>query len=86
MLWPGMFNDRDETHDLNHREDSGMQKRQPGRAKRRVGVPTKSLKRRRSEAVRVFGKVYKLLEEYGPRWYSLTLRQELRAALKSFHQ
>ncbi len=64
-----------------------MQKRQPGRAKRRIGVAgVKGLKRRRSEAVKVFGRVFKLLEEYGPRWYSLTLRQELRAALKSFRQ
>jgi len=41
-------------------------------------------KRRRSEAMKIFAKVYNLLEEYGPRWYSLDLRQELRAALKSF--
>ena len=64
-----------------------MQKRQPGRAKRRNGLPpVKGLKRRRSEAAQVFAKVYKLLEEYGPRWYSLALRQELRSALKSLRQ
>jgi hypothetical protein len=44
----------------------------------------KASRRRRSEAVQVFAKVYKLLEEFGPRWYSLNLREELRAALKSF--
>ena len=64
-----------------------MQKRQPGRAKRRITPsPVKGLKRRRSDAIEVFAKVYKLLEEYGPRWYSLELREELRAALKSFRQ
>ncbi len=62
-----------------------MQKRQPGRTKRRAGLPTVK-KRRRAEAVKVFARVYKLLEEYGPRWYSLELRHELRAALKSFRQ
>jgi hypothetical protein len=61
-----------------------MQKRQPGRAKRRNGLST-AKKRRRSEAMKIFAKVYKLLEEYGPRWYSLKLRQELRTALKSLH-
>ena len=64
-----------------------MQKRQPGRVKRRVNLPpVKEIKRRRSEAAQVFVKVYKLLEEYGPRWYSLDLRRELQAALKSFRQ
>jgi hypothetical protein len=64
-----------------------MQKRQPGRTNRRISLPQgKSPKRRRSDAVRVFARVYRLLEEYGPRWYSHDLRQELRAALKSFHQ
>lgn len=64
-----------------------MQKRQPGRTKRRVSLPSLAeVKRRRTEALQVFAKVYKLLEEYGPRWYSLELRQELRAALKSFRQ
>jgi len=63
-----------------------MQKRQPGRAKRRVLPPAKGLQRRRAEAVKVFARVYRLLEEYGPRWYSLKLRQEVRAALKSFRQ
>jgi len=43
-------------------------------------------KRRRAEAVKVFARVYRLLEEYGPRWYSLEMRQELRAALKSLRQ
>jgi hypothetical protein len=62
-----------------------MQKRQPGRTKRRAGLPA-ARKRRRSEAVKTFAKVFKLLEEYGPRWYSLELRQELQAALKSFRQ
>lgn len=62
-----------------------MQKRQPGRAKRRAGVPAIK-KRRRAEAVKIFARVYNLLEEYGPRWYSLELRQELRAALKSCRQ
>lgn len=64
-----------------------MQKRQPGRTKRRVKLPpVKEFKRRRSDAARVFTRVYRLLEEYGPRWYSLELRQELRAALKVFRQ
>jgi len=64
-----------------------MQKRKPGRAQWRGSLPpAKGLKRRRSEAVQVFARVYRLLEEYGPRWYSLKLRQELRAALKSFRQ
>jgi hypothetical protein len=64
-----------------------MQKRQPGRTKRRVNLPpVKGFKRRRSEAAKVFARVYRLLEEYGPRWYSVELRQELRAALKSFRQ
>jgi hypothetical protein len=64
-----------------------MQKRQPGRTKRRTNLPpVKGFKRRRSEAVQVFARVYKLLEEYGPRWYSRELRRELRAALKLFHQ
>lgn len=62
-----------------------MQKRQPGRTKRRVGLPTVK-KRRRTEAVKVVAKVYRLLEEYGPRWYSLQMRQELRAALKALRQ
>jgi hypothetical protein len=62
-----------------------MQKRQPGRTKRRVGLPTVK-KRRRAEAVKVFARVYRLLEEYGPRWYPLEMRQELRAALKSLRQ
>ena len=63
-----------------------MQKRQPGRANRRVNLPpVKGFKQRRSEAVHVFARVYKLLEEYGPRWYSLELRRELRSALKAFH-
>jgi hypothetical protein len=63
-----------------------MQKR-PGRTKRRLNLPhVKASKRGRSEAVQVFARVYKLLEEYGPRWYSLNLRQELRAALKLFSQ
>jgi hypothetical protein len=62
-----------------------MQKRQPGRTKRRAGVPI-SKKRRRAEAVKVWARVYKLLEEYGPRWYSLELRHELRTALKSLRQ
>jgi hypothetical protein len=62
-----------------------MQKRQPGRTKRRGGLPAIK-KRRRTEAVKVFARVYKLLEEYGPRWYSLKMRQELRAALKSLRQ
>ena len=61
-----------------------MQKRQPGRAKGRL-PRVNSYKRRKSEAVKVFARVYKLLEAYGPRWYSLELRRELRAALKSFH-
>jgi hypothetical protein len=61
-----------------------MQKRQPGRTKRRNGLPA-ARKRRRSEAMKTFAKVYKLLEEYGPRWYSLELRQELRTALKALH-
>jgi hypothetical protein len=59
-----------------------MEKRQPGRTKRRNLLPA-AKKRRRSEAMKIFAKVYNLLEEYGPRWYSLDLRQELRAALKS---
>jgi hypothetical protein len=64
-----------------------MQKRQPGRTKRRLNLPhVKASKGGRSEAVQVFARVYRLLEEYGPRWYSLNLRQELRAALKSFSQ
>lgn len=64
-----------------------MQKRQPRRTKRRVNMPPiKGSKRHRSEALQVFARVYKLLEEYGPRWYSLSLRQELRAALNSFRQ
>jgi len=64
-----------------------MQKRQPGRITRRGSLPpVQGLKRRRTEAVKVFARVYKLLEEYGPRWYSLELRRELRAALKSFRQ
>jgi hypothetical protein len=64
-----------------------MQKRQPGRIQRRANLPpVKGIKRRRSEAAQIFAKVYKLLEEYGPRWYSLKLRQELRAALKLFRQ
>ena len=64
-----------------------MQKRQPGRTRRRVNLPqVQGSKRRRSDALQVFARVYKLLEEYGPRWYSLSLRQELRAALKSFRQ
>ena len=64
-----------------------MQKRQPRRTKRGVNMPhLKGSKRRRSDALQVFARVYKLLEEYGPRWYSLSLRQELRAALKSFRQ
>jgi hypothetical protein len=63
-----------------------MQKRQPGRSKRQVNLPpVNSIKRRKGDAVKVFARVYKLLEEYGPRWYSLELRRELRAALKSFH-
>jgi len=62
-----------------------MQKRQPGRPKRQAGLPAIK-KRRRTEAVKVFARVYKLLEEYGPRWYSLELRRELQAALKSFRQ
>jgi hypothetical protein len=62
-----------------------MQNRQPGRTKRRAGLPAIT-KRRRTEAVKIFARVYRLLEEYGPRWYSLELRQELRAALKSFRQ
>lgn len=62
-----------------------MQKRQPGRSKRRVKLPpVTGFKRRKTEAAKVFARVYKLLEEYGPRWYSLDLRRELRAALKSF--
>lgn len=61
-----------------------MQKRQPGRAKGRL-PRVNSYKRRKGEAVKVFAHVYKLLEAYGPRWYSLELRRELRAALKSFH-
>jgi len=61
-----------------------MQKRQPGRPKRRVKRrPAKAIKQRRSDAVQVFARVYRLLEEYGPRWYSLKLRQELRDALRS---
>ena len=64
-----------------------MQKRQPGSSKRRLNLPhVKASKRHRSEAVQVFTRIYKLLEEYGPRWYSINLRQELRAALKSFRQ
>ena len=64
-----------------------MEKRQPGRTKGRMNLrPVKGFKRRRPEAIQVFAKVYKLLEEYGPRWYSLELRRELRAALKSFQQ
>jgi hypothetical protein len=62
-----------------------MQNRQPGRTKRRAGLPAIT-KRRRTEAVKIFARVYRLLEEYGPRWYSLELRQALRAALKSFRQ
>jgi hypothetical protein len=62
-----------------------MQKRQPGRTKRRAGLPAIK-KRRRTEAKKVFVTVYRLLEEYGPRWYSLKLRQDLQAALKSFRQ
>jgi hypothetical protein len=63
-----------------------MQKRQPGRAKGRVNLPrVNSYKRRKGEAVKVFARVYKLLEEYGPRWYSLELRREFRDALKSLH-
>ena len=62
-----------------------MQKRQRGRTKRRAALPAIK-KRRRTEAVKVFAKVYRLLEEYGPRWYSIELRRELRAALKSFRQ
>jgi hypothetical protein len=63
-----------------------MQNRQPRRTKR-VNMPhIKASKRHRSEALHVFARVYRLLEEYGPRWYSLSLRQELRAALKSFRQ
>lgn len=62
-----------------------MQKRQPRRTKRGVTMPhIKGSKRHRSDALQVFARVYKLLEEYGPRWYSLRLRQELREALKSF--
>ena len=64
-----------------------MQKRQPGRIKRRVSLPSLAeVKRRRTKAAQVFAKVYTLLEEYGPRWYSRELRQELRAALKSIRQ
>ena len=64
-----------------------MQKRQPGRTRRRLNRPTvKGLNGRRSEAAKVFARVYRLLEEYGPRWYSLDMRQQLRAALKSFRQ
>jgi hypothetical protein len=60
-------------------------KRQPGRTNRRLRLPqVQASKRHRSEALQVFARVYKLLEEYGPRWYSLNLRQELRAALRSF--
>ena len=62
-----------------------MQKRQRSRTKRRAGLPALK-KRRRTEAIKVFARVYKLLEEYGPRWYSLKLRRELRAALQSFRQ
>ena len=61
-----------------------MQKRQPGRSKRVKLPPANGFKRRKTEAARVFARVYKLLEEYAPRWYSLELRRELRAALKSF--
>ena len=63
-----------------------MQKRQPGRSKRRLKLPpANGFKRRKTDGVKVFARVYKLLEEYAPRWYSLELRRELRAALKSFH-
>lgn len=63
-----------------------MQKRQRGRSKRRVNLPSASgFRRRKSDAAKVFTRVYKLLEEYGPQWYSLELRRELRAALKSLH-
>ena len=63
-----------------------MQKRQPGRSKRRVNLPrANGFKRRKANAVKVFSRVYKLLEEYGPRWYSLELRREFRAALKSLY-
>ena len=64
-----------------------MQKRRPGRTNQRFSMPqVQASKRRRSEALQVFARVYKLLAEYGPRWYSLNLRQELRAALRSFRQ
>jgi hypothetical protein len=63
-----------------------MQKRQPGRSKRRARLPAKGVKRRRSEARKVFARVFKLLEEYGPRWYSLDLRRDMRAALESLRQ
>jgi hypothetical protein len=59
-----------------------MQKRQPRRTKRQAGLPALK-KRRRTEAQKVLVRVYRLLEEYGPCWYSLKLRQELQAALKS---
>lgn len=63
-----------------------MQKRQPGRTRRRATLPTKKLRERRSEARKIFVKVFKLLEEYGPRWYSLDLRRDVRAALESLRQ
>ena len=62
-----------------------MQKRQPGRSKRVNLPPANAFKRRKANAAKVFARVYKLLEEYGPRWYSLELRREFRAALKSLH-
>jgi hypothetical protein len=87
MLWPSIFHGSSPKRDPDAvARTSGMHKRQPGGSKRRVKLPpVNGLKRRKTDAAKVFARVYKLLEEYGPRWYSLELRRELQAALKSFH-
>jgi hypothetical protein len=63
-----------------------MQKRQPGRTKRRSKLPASGLKRRRSEARKTFARVFRLLEQYGPRLYSLDLRRDLRTALETLRK
>jgi len=66
-----------------------MQKRQVRRPKRRgaqssvKGLRERQARKRHSDALEAFTRVYDLLEEYGPAWYSAALRRKLRAALKS---